>query len=416
MKKLLFMLSMMIVVGVSMPTMAQSSEAGYPVGEWQDDDETRRYFASIFIEREIEDGTSCGTFAIGNQETGRIEIEGYLYYEGRELDKNGMATNVFLFNGETEQGQKFQIGLKKSLNDNKDKGNRTKIKVVFKKGELANHPAFKNDLYSVGAAMGAAFDPTMWVVDDAELIEALKGGIIDGLDLRGFGNVRQFVNSHKNLIPGQPKYAKCKSTTSVNIRNDHNSKAQKIGELKPGMTLYVVDEYNGWCQVQLAEHAYGWVSLSVVTLTNKPSTNTGLTSLTYCGPAFVDGQLAFVGVPLSGYEQTIRPKLIKAGLKIRDKESIEGVIDGVPVYIMLYGNNLTIYEKVDYKLSQAKTRLGLLSRKLEAIYGKANLTYDEEEAKVYEIKIGEHTISIGYHNADELDQASDYYNIEIAFR
>ncbi len=396
--------------------MAQSSEAGYPVGEWQDDDETNRYFTSIIIEREIEDGTSCGVFAIGNQKTERIDIEGSLYYEGRELDKNGMATNVFLFNGETEQGQKFQIGLKKSLNDNPNKGNRTKVTVVPKKGELANHPAFKGDLYSVGAAMGAAFDPTMWVVDDAELIEALKGGIIDGLDLRGFGNVRQFVNSHKNLTSGQPKYVKCKSTTSVNIRNDHDSRAPKIGELKPGMTLYVVDEYNGWCQVQLAEYAYGWVSLSVVALTNKPSANTGLTSLTYCGPAFVDGQLAFMGIPLSGSEKAIRPKLVKAGLKIRDKESVEGVIEGVPVYIMTYGNSLSINEMIDYRLSQANSRLGLLLRKLEAIYGKANLTYDEEEAKGYEIKAGEHIISIGYHNADELDQASDYYNIVAVFR
>lgn len=149
---------------------------------------------------------------------------------------------------------------------------------------------------------------------------------------------------------------------------------------------------------------------------SKTSTKKGLTSLTYSGPAFVDGQLAFMGIPLSGYEQEIKPKLIKTGLKIRDKDSLEGVIEGVPVYIIIQGNSLWLYETADYKLSQANSRLGFLLRKLEPIYGKANLTFDEEEAKGYEIKTGEHTISVGYHNADELEMASDYYDIVVVFR
>ena len=272
-----FILGMMAFISVN--SLAQSSEAGYPVGNWQNCEENSPYCMDIWIDRESapnpEYGNqmSCGTLDITDSKDKPI-IQGFLTYNSRSLDKDGMCTNTFYFNVQTKQGKVFLIGLKKMLNDNQEQGNRTKIKIMKVTGDFANHPAFKNELYSVGAGNGDAYDPTPWVIDEKELMETLKESLDNGYKLRGFGNVRQYMNAHAKLTPGLPRYAKCKAATSVNIRNKPQSDANKIGELSPGTTLYVVDEYNGWVQVRITEKKFGWISLSVIALTNTPSSKT----------------------------------------------------------------------------------------------------------------------------------------------
>ena len=136
----------------------------------------------------------------------------------------------------------------------------------------------------MGSGNGAAYDPTPYATTNKELLEALKEGIANGSRLEGFGNVRQFITAHTNLTSGKMKYAKCKGTSSINIRKSGEANAEKIAELKPGTTLLVFDEYDGWCQVRLNENQHGWVSLSVVTLTNTPSETTTVDNVESTAP------------------------------------------------------------------------------------------------------------------------------------
>ena len=252
---------------------AQSSEAGYPVGTWQSNPETSEVFVDMSIWREntpnpdYGNKLSCGELSIDDSPS----YDAMLTYSGRALDKNGLPLDIFFFNVVTANNKTSRIGIKKTTNDNSEYGNATKISIVSVTGDLANNTALKQQLYSVGVGNGAAFDPTPWVVTDKELLESLKEGLVNGWNLRGFGNVRQYVNAHSKLTFGKPRYAKCKGAGNINIRKDGDTKAEKIGELTPGTTLLVVDEFNGWCQVRMKEKQFGWVSLSVVELTNTPS-------------------------------------------------------------------------------------------------------------------------------------------------
>lgn len=317
---------------MSVCVMAQSSEAGYPVGNWQNMSDNNPYEIDIYIERasspnpEFGNKMSCGTIDISDSNEKSV-VNGILTYRSRSLDKDGMCTNTFNFNVQTKQGKTFMIGFKKMLNDNQEQGNRTKIKIMKVTGDFANHPAFKNELYSVGAGNGDAFDPTPWVVDEKELMEALKEGLVNGYKLQGFGNVRQYVNAHAKLVPGQPRYAKCKATSPINIRKKPEANSDKIGELPPGTTLYVVDEYNGWVQVRMAEKKYGWVSLSVIALTNTPSNNTTVDVIAIQEFVLGNGKLG----PLSlGQSVALLPKSV-SGLYDKytyHKEKYEDDMDG----------------------------------------------------------------------------------------
>lgn len=337
---------------MSVVCMAQSSEAGYPVGNWQNMAEGNLYDLDIWIDRisslnsDYGNKMSCGTIEITDSK-GKSVVEGILTYGARSLDKEGMCTNTFYFNVLTKQGKNFMIGLKKMLNDNQEQGNRTKIRITKVTGDLANHPAFKNELYSVGAGNGAAFDPTPWVVDEKELMEALKEGLANGYKLQGFGNVRQYVNAHAKLVPGQPRYAKCKATSPINIRKKPEANADKIGELPPGTTLYVVDEYNGWVQVRMADKKYGWVSLSVIALTNTPSNNTTVEVIAVQEFVLGNGKLG----PLSlGQSITALPKSV-LGLYDKytyHKEKFQNDMDGEGV------DEYIVFSKGGKKIIQAE--------------------------------------------------------------
>lgn len=350
-------------------SMAQSSEAGYPVGNWQNMAEGNSYDLDILIERKTSPNPdygnemSCGTIDISDSK-GKSVVEGFLTYRSRSLDKDGMCTNTFYFNVQTKQGKTFIIGFKKMLNDNQEQGNRTKIKIVKVTGDFANHPAFKNELYSVGAGNGDAFDPTPWVVDEKELMEALKEGLTNGYKLQGFGNLRQYVNAHAKLVPGRPRYAKCKATSPINIRKKPEANADKIGELPPGTTLYVVDEYNGWVQVRMAEKKYGWVSLGVIALTNTPSNNTTVDVIAIQEFVLGNGKLG----PLSlGQSVASLPKSV-SGLYDKytyHKEKYEDDMDGEGV------NEYVLFIKGGKKIIEANIENG----KIESFWVKEGASF-----------------------------------------
>lgn len=349
--------------------IAQSSEAGYPVGNWQNMSEGNPYEMDIYIERESSPNPefgnkmSCGTIDISDSNDKSV-VNGILTYISRGIDKDGMCTNVFFFEVTPKQGKPFKIAFRKMLNDNKEQGNRTKIKIVRVTGDLANHPAFKNELYSVGAGNGSAFDPTPWVVDDKELLEALKEGLTSGSNLPGFGNVRQYINAHAKLIPGQPKYAKCKATSAINIRKNPEANADKIGELPPGTTLYVKDEYNGWCKVKMTEKQNGWVSLSVIALTNTPTDNMTVNVITTQDFVLGNGKLG----PLSlGQSIASLPKSVP-GLYDKytyHKEKYEDDMDGEGI------NEYVLFIKGGKKIINANIENG----KIESFWVKEGASF-----------------------------------------
>lgn len=265
MKKLAFLgLTMLTAINI----MAQSSDAAYPVGAWQTDFE-KDFMVDLFIERtakpDIDFGNKvgCGQLTIYNNGMDKELYKGMLTYAGKT--QAGNSASVYYFDVLSKQNKTSRIAIKKLLNDNPNKGNELKAQIVKATGDLANNTMIKNDFYSVG---GGVSDQTVGVMTEKELLETLEKALENGWKVEGFGNVRQFIYAHAKLDPSKRKYVKCKSTTSVNIRQQPNAQAIKIGELKPNTTLLVVDEYDGWCQVKLGEKQFGWISLTVVTLTN----------------------------------------------------------------------------------------------------------------------------------------------------
>lgn len=273
-------LTIAILTMFGMVCMAQSSEAGYPVGTWQSDPDGNEAFVDITIERisnpdpNFGNKKSCGVLSI----EGKTPYKAMMTYAGRGLDKNGMCVDVFYFNVINKQSRTSCIGVQKFASTPEEYGNGVKIKIVSVTGDLANNPAMKQQLYAVGGGNGAAYDPTPFIMKDKELLDALQEGVGENWTMRGFGNARQYIAAHAKLTPGKPKYAKCKGAGSINIRKSGDANAEKIGELKPGTTLPVVDEYDGWCQVRMSDKQFGWVSLSVVALTNTPSATTTIGS------------------------------------------------------------------------------------------------------------------------------------------
>ena len=266
--KRLFTICFMVISCMS--CMAQSSEATYPVGTWQSDPEKADVFVDMTIERvtapnpDFGNKKICGTLSIN----GDPSYEASLTYSGRGIDNKDRPMDVFFFNVVSKQNKTSKIAIRKMLKEGAEFGNVVKIKIVQVTGDLANNPALKQQLYSVGGGNGSAYDPTPYAITDKELLDALKEGIANGSKLEGFGNVRQFIAAHEKLASCKMKYAKCKGAGSVNIREKGEANAEKIGELRPGTTLPVVDEYDGWCQVRMSEKQFGWISLGVVTLTN----------------------------------------------------------------------------------------------------------------------------------------------------
>lgn len=418
-------LTIAIVTMFSMACMAQSSEAGYPVGTWQSNPDGNEAFVDVTIDRvsnpdpNFGNKKSCGVLSID----GQTPYDAMMTYAGRALDKNGMGVDIFYFNVINKQNKTSRIGIKKLASTPNEFGNGVKINIVNVTGDLANNPAMKQQLYAVGGGNGAAYDPTPFILTDKELLNALQEGVGESWTTRGFGNARQYIAAHAKLTPGKPKYAKCKGTGSINIRESGDAKAEKIGELKPGTTLPVVDEYDGWCQVRLSEKQFGWISQSVLTLTNIEGTSAYEPSY----PPTVDGHVAFLGIPLNVTPAKMKDQLLAKGFKVSYDDggnniSLTGQAYGTKSRVIISigfvnGKNGCIYsmmclDEKTLRLPQAKARYNQLVKKMESIYGKGTATNDYS----YEINVGKGKVSVSYFNEDEMDGASDFYVVQTFYQ
>lgn len=417
-----FFISVMAMASVV--CMAQSSEAGYPVGTWQSNPEAD-IFVDLTIERAINpdpnfgNKKTCGVLSID----GSPSYDAALTYSGRALDKNGLPADIFFFDVVSKQSKTSRIGIQKMLKEEGEYGNIVKIKIVSVTGDLANNNALKQQLFSVGGGNGGAYDPTVYAITDKDLLAALKEGISNGSNLQGFGNVRQYIASHDKLTPGKPRFVKCKSASAVNIRESSDAKASKVGELKPGTTLPIVDEYNGWCQVRMSEKQFGWISQIVVAITNVEGTSA-------VEPSYlptVDGHVAFLGIPLNVTPASMKSQLLAKGFKVEyddggNNVTLQGQAYGTKSRAIISigfvnGKNGCIYSincmdaKV-LRLAQAKARYKQMIQKMESIYGKGAPVGDDR----YEIKVGNGLVSISYFNEDEMDGASDFYVIQTFYQ
>lgn len=250
------------LAAVSMNVAAQSSDARYPVGVWQTDVSGEGpepvFFVNLNIER-AKDGDN--SISITNFETDEEVFAGSLTYTGKEM-KDGLPTGTYFFDVETNKGKRCTINI-----------NGSRKPLIIGTGELKDHPAFKNDIVFIPGALASTGGEVfgLYCKTEKELLSDLRLAVRDQRHPTvGFGNLQQFINAHANLDPTKPKYLKPKGAGTINIREKASTTATKVGELKAGQTLLVLDEFDGWCQVQLDENKKGWVSLSVVTLTNTP--------------------------------------------------------------------------------------------------------------------------------------------------
>lgn len=269
MKKKQLLLLILTMMLLPMTVVAQSSDAAYPIGsDWTNDspdNEDKGLAVSIGIERytDPEYGGGCGRIYVYDRATGNDILRANLYYAGKGLNGN-MGNGIYYFKVKTNNGKTGQLGLKK----NKD----ADLVFVSATGIMEGQPFLKESLWR-REGCGHYVDPTPQANNERELLSLLREADKDpDISTPGFGNRRLYINSHAKLDPSKPKYAKPKGTVAVVIRNSRSIKATKNGDLKPGKTLLVVDEYDGWCQVRLGESTFGWVPLSAVTLTNVQGT------------------------------------------------------------------------------------------------------------------------------------------------
>lgn len=270
MKKLL---SIVFVIMSALAGMAQSSDLYYPMGGWHsayNEENDGKDYLQIFIHRVSDKVTlACGEFLYG-------EYDAILRYVSRGMNQNGVANNVFFFVVKDEQGHESRLGIEKTMGEE----NAT-VKIVSLEGYLAGKIKTKQELTPCMYANGSHwYDFTFEALNYKQFLEALQDGVKaeDKLKksgeteyipvIKGFGNLRQFINAHQNLTYGKPVYAKCKGNSAVNIRSKGDISAQKVGELLPNTSLQVVDEYDGWCQLRMDGNKFGWVKLSTVILSN----------------------------------------------------------------------------------------------------------------------------------------------------
>lgn len=333
MKRIAISLSILALMGTGMK--AQSCDAAYPEGNWINElpgvDDERPYYVDISVHRvteidkEHQNRRNCGYMVVTDNKTEKTIYEGHLNYAGKGFE-NGLGNGKYYFKVNTSNGQEHVLELKKTGDG---------LQMVSLTGPMGNHAFLKESCFQAplnGSWTPATIEPTT----ESELLESLKDALNDydkdriDYRTRGFGNVRQYINTHAKLDPTKPKYLKPKGTGSINIRNSRSTTAAKVGELKPGQTLLVLDEFDGWCQAQLDANKSGWVSLSVVTLTNTPSKQGNATNTT--GTATTSFILANgkLGPLYIGQSVSSLPKSVD-GLYDRyeyTKEEIENEMDG----------------------------------------------------------------------------------------
>jgi len=239
---------------------AQSSSASYPAGCWWAADDKDQFLLTMHIWRSTDEQNSCGDLTITDKDTDKELYSGTITYQYREL-VNDVPTGVYYFNVVSDKGKQSRIAIRPW------KQGREEI-VVKSEGELKDHPLLKQKFY--GIFLEVDEQPTMFLNTESELLAYLRESIANREEVGGAWGINPmlYVNAHARLNHELPIYAKPKGAGAVNIRDKASTTAAKVAELKPGETLLVVDEFEGWCQVKLGENKTGWVSLSVVTLTN----------------------------------------------------------------------------------------------------------------------------------------------------
>lgn len=259
--------------------LAASSISSYPSGLWVSDPDRVHDCNEMYITRYVEpqadvnNKMGCGMIELTDKNQNTV-YKGYLQYNGRFFDKStGFGTDCYCFKSTSTTGQESYFVMSKGLKTDTTKGGYLQATIEVIKGDLADYPVVHDTLYSFNTGNGT-IDPTPDAVDDKDLLELLQNGLDIGSHIYGFGDVKQFIKAHSGLEPGKPYYAVSKSGNAVNIRSDASTKASKLGELRAGTSLYVLDEHDGWCLVRLNKEKYGYISLSVVNLTNTPLAET----------------------------------------------------------------------------------------------------------------------------------------------
>lgn len=162
------------------------------------------------------------------------------------------------------------------------------------------------------------------------------------------------------------------------------------------------------------------------TTAKKATGNTTATSISFEGPAIVNGHLAFMGIPLNENPATMKSKLIAKGFISRqvDEEyslAVQGTVEGAKarIEIAVTPHNtigyLNLYEDRAYLLPKAKARYATLVSKLEKIYGKGEYHCNDDDHKIYWIKMEGGRVAVELFNMDEMDGASDYYIVAVSF-
>jgi len=431
------------LASVSMNMAAQSTDAAYPENIWMNDYpgivEDRPYSIYIEVKRVIEPNSEnngrkdCGSIEVTDNKTEKDIISGFLTYAGKGM-KDNMGDGVYYFDIATDKGTTSKVGLKRVGEGN--------MAIVSLTGLPADHPLFKEKCFTEPGRTGSYIPVGAYAETEKDMLDCLRSALNDydkeriAERTRGYGDVKQYINAHAKLDPTKPKYLKSKSGGAVNIRESRSTSAAKIGEVKAGQTLLVIDEYDGWCQVDMGNGQKGWVSLSVVTLTNTPAAAAGAAQqattvqnpVNQGAPLTADGHLCFLGISLNEKPAAFISQLMAKGFKKEWGEggmtSLSGKVEGTKTKVMVHEGTvkgqpgclyqLRVIDDKTYKLSQAKSRLQQLVATMESFYGKSKATPSEFVSGVsdYVISVGSGCVTISIHNEDEMDGASDFYIVE----
>jgi len=415
MKKVFVIAAALLLIAVK--AGAQSSSASYPAGCWWAADDKDQFLLTMHIWRSTDEQNSCGDLTITDKDTDKELYSGTITYQYREL-VNDVPTGVYYFNVVSDKGKQSRIAIRPW------KQGREEI-VVKSEGELKDHPLLKQKFYGIFTEVDE--QPTMFLNTESELLAYLRESIANREEVGGAWGINPmlYVNAHARLNHELPIYAKPKGAGAVNIRDKASTTAAKVAELKPGETLLVIDEYDGWCQVKLGEDKTGWVSLSVVTLTNTKGRVSSSYHETY--PPVVDGHLAFMGIPLSVSPEEMKAKLMaKSMTKDGGMEEetgqiyLIGSVDGVKSRIWIASKDEGIYtihveDFKTYLLPKAQTRFKTVLNNAIAIYGQGTYTDNYDGYKGYKIKCGKGVVAVWLMNEDEMDGASDCFKVIVVY-
>lgn len=162
------------------------------------------------------------------------------------------------------------------------------------------------------------------------------------------------------------------------------------------------------------------------TAAKKTAAKTATPSIAWEGPGVVDGQVAFLGIPLTETKAGMKSKLTAKGIQDRRESDddfirLRGVIDGTRVRINIQqtasGNLMvSVYDEKTCALAKAKIRFTALVEKMKTIYGqKGKYLRNDNDWKEYEIEVGgtKEKVVVAMFNEDEMDGSSNFYQISV---